>query len=210
VPDADLAADAAPLAGNVLYLNFEGVALTPGADDRLTNTTSLLTQAYTVPPWHDGDLARDQSIANHANDVRTHLAPYDIAVVTERPAAGPYDMLVAGGHATDAGLPAGIFSIAVNDCAAPPAKHITLVFGEGFSQRSAVQQIIAIYGIGHGIPSSTPRNDCMCFSASTCGNPTADCTIGGAGTPVDPSTQCPHDTTMDEHQLFLDALGAHP
>src|SRR6267142_6748504 len=81
---------------HVYFLNFDGQALTSGADDPAANRSSLLGTSVTLPAYIAGDVARATKIQAIVSEVDAILAPYDVAVVTTRPASGSYDMLVAG------------------------------------------------------------------------------------------------------------------
>jgi hypothetical protein len=69
-------------------------------------------------------------------------------------------------------------------------------------------ETIAAIGIAAGIPTSKVKNDCMCLADAACGVATAQCTIGGAATPIGSPSGCPTtDTSMDEGAKFLAAFG---
>ena len=209
-PDASLT-DAMPSAVHTYYLNFEGQALTAGNDDPTTNTSSILINPFTAPPYLMNDAQRTTKIAAIVSEVQTILAPYDLAVTTTRPASGTYDMLVAGGLPQDAGLSAGVNSITPFDCMASQA-HVVLLFDVGgVDQHFAAQQIVAMLGIAQAIPQSTQKLDCMCYaSPSGCGQLTAACTIAGANTPVYSAQACNQSqTTMDENAEWLQVFGPH-
>jgi hypothetical protein len=196
---------------NVYYLNFEGQTLTPGADDPVTNTSQLLAGTVTLPAYLAGDPQRVAKIQAIVNDVESILQPYDITVVTTRPASGRYDMLVAGGTSQQAGAPAGLPGLAVLDCARAVLRHISLLFDLS-TGHNAARQIVGGLGVSHGISASTLSDDCMCIAGGGCTSLVAACTIGGANTPVAPNANCEPGgaTTMDEQQEFLAEFGAHP
>ena len=128
-----------------------------------------------------------------------------------RPTSGTYDMLVAGGTAQQAGLPAGVQAVSVVDCARAVLRHIVLMF-DNSTGHDAARQIVGNLGIGHGISASTPSTDCMCVADSGCTPLTATCTVGGPNTRVSSNVNCEAGgaTIMDERQKFLTAFGAHP
>jgi len=196
---------------NVYYLNFEGQTLTPGADNPATNTSELLSGSVSLPAYLAGDAQRATKIQTIVHEVEAILAPYDIAVVTSRPASGAYDMVVAGGTSQQAGFPTGLHAEAVVDCTAARPRHISLVFDLS-TGHDAARQIIGSLGVSHGISASTTSTDCMCIADAGCTAPAAACTIGGAGTPVSSNANCEAVgvTTMDVHQKFLAEFGQHP
>src|SRR5438105_4580457 len=77
-----------------------------GTDDPVNNKTSILTNAYTMPPFLMNDAQHATKIAAIVAEAQAVLAPYNITITTTRPASGTYDMMVAGGTPQAAGLPA--------------------------------------------------------------------------------------------------------
>jgi hypothetical protein len=196
---------------NVFFLRFEGQTLTPGVDDPVTNTSSLLSNSVTFPAYLAADAQRATKIQAIVHEVEAILAPYDIAVVTTRPASGAYDMLVAGGTSQAAGFPAGVPGVAVVDCTAARPRYISLLFDVS-TGHDAARQIIGALGVSHGISASTKSTDCMCIADAGCTALAAACTMGGAGTPVSSNISCETAgvTTINVQQKFLTKFGAHP
>jgi hypothetical protein len=200
-----------PSGANVYYLNFEGQSLTAGPDDPALNRSQLLSGSVTLPAYLAGDAQRGTKIQSLVTEVQSILAPYDIAVVTSRPASGSYDMLVAGGSSQQAGLGAGLAAVAVIDCAGTLPRHISLVFDLS-TGHDAARQVVGSLGISHGVSASTSSTDCMCIIDGTCATLATTCTLGGANTPVSSIASCETGgaTTMDVRQEFLTEFGAHP
>jgi hypothetical protein len=200
-----------PSGANVYYLNFEGQSLSAGTDDPVTNKSQILSGSVTMPAYLAGDAQRAAKIQTLVSEVRAVLAPYDIDVVTTRPASGTYDMLVAGGTSQQAGQPAGLPGQAVVDCTATVARHISFLFDLS-TGHDAARQIIGSLGVSHGISASTASTDCMCIADAGCTTLAAACTIGGANTPVSANASCETTgvTTMNEQQKFVTKFGAHP
>jgi hypothetical protein len=196
---------------HVYFLNFDGQALTSGADDPAANRSSLLGTSVTLPAYIAGDVARATKIQAIVSEANAILAPYDVALVTTRPASGSYDMLVAGGTSQQAGFPAGLLGTAPVDCTGALPHHIALLFDLG-TGHDAARQIVGSLGIGHAVSASTASTDCMCIADASCTTLAAACTIGGAGTSVSSNATCEAAgvTTMNVNQKFLAAFGAHP
>jgi hypothetical protein len=128
------------LAAHVLYLGFDGAALSPGLDDATVNQSSLVSgSAVALPPFTGtvGAPRVSSAAAQRAvvDRVRTLLLPYDVDVVDERPASGPYAMVVVGGSAALLGEPAGEGGLARLDCSAATPSPVAFVFAEEFSPR---------------------------------------------------------------------------
>lgn len=203
--------DAMPSSVHTYYLNFEGQALTPGADDPATNTSTIPSSPYTVPPYLMNDAQRTTKIAALVAEVSTILAPYDVTITTTRPATGPYDMMVAGGMSnTVPGLGPGIGSITSSDCNANH-QHVMVLFELVTEQHAVASQIIAMLGVAQALPQTTKAGDCLCYASQTCTSPTAACTIGGPNTPVFTDQACNKNMpTMDENSEWLAVFGPHP
>lgn len=230
-PPVDASPDAyMPTGGNAmshtLFVNTEGVTLTMGADDATANKSSLLANAtpVTLKPWHMGDAARATKIAAVIAQFKSTLAPYGVAIVDARPAAGPYDMLIVtdDNSAALGSAFSGIGSITPTSCNMTRSV-ISLTFPTIFAgstdaqfQNIVVNLGIAMFGLSAGIPISKLRGDCMCLAASPdCNSPGGQaCTIGTAGTTIDTGnsgagTCGVTDATMDEGARFLAAFGPH-
>jgi hypothetical protein len=207
---SDVTAAPRPATGaHTLFLQFEGQALSPGVDDPAANRSSLLSGSVAIPAYLAGDPQRAAKLQALVAETASILAPYDILLVTSRPASGSYDMVVAGGLSAQAGLPSGLLGAAPVDCSAG-AVHLSLLFDLAVGH-DAARQIVDALGSGHAVPASTAVADCMCAGAGCPVGLTAPCTIGGAGTPVAPGSACAGAaTSMDEAALFRAAFGSHP
>jgi len=200
---------ARPASGaHVYFLQFEGQTLTPGVDNPPANVSQLVSTTTTVPRYLANDPQRASKIQAIVSEVSVILAPYDISIVTARPATGTYDMAVAGGQPSSAGLPAGVLGAAPTDCGTT-GHHVSLLFDTA-TGHDAARQIVTALGETHAVPSSTVSGDCMCDASGFRTGLAAACTIGGPGTPVSQSSTCATGPTMDERSLFLAAFGAHP
>jgi hypothetical protein len=171
--------------------------------------SSLVQKPFTAPPYLAGDPDRAAKIAAIVAEVQQVLAPYDVAVVTTRPAPGvAYDLLVAGGKEADAGLPVVDALTSTRNCDATGA-HVMLLFDDLSAQHDAARAIVGMLGVAHGISQSKVHDDCMCYTGCGFGL-TSACTIGGAGTPVNAMYACTVDTTMDEQAAWRQTFGARP
>jgi hypothetical protein len=215
--DAAGSVDAAP-ATTVVFLNFDGAALTKGfPDDPVNNVSGLIRPpGHTVPPWRDGMVGRDASIAAVSAGVRSILAPYDVEVVTQRPAAGPYEMIMFGGHARDLFGAGPIDVFGGNQCGLAP--EISFVTESVTDDEVAASLTVGVLGTSREMPTTVQRGDCLCYAGQSCLPYTGElCTVGGAGTPTlagpygcytppDPPMEPP--PTIDPHALFVAAFGA--
>jgi hypothetical protein len=165
-------ADAAPPAcfnGRVVYLNFDGVALTDAAaSDATLNRASWMNQPQgTAPPFRMGDGNRANIIAGITQGVRDHLSTFPITVVTQRPAQGPYVMIVYGGTAQNVGSNYG-FAVNELDCNESEKSDVAWI-GDNFTTvQRHVNTTIGAIGFGLGLTATSDPDDCMCGWANGC------------------------------------------
>lgn len=203
---------------HTLFLETEGVMVTPGADDATTNTSSIPAHAAMLNPWRMGDAQRTTEIAALQAQIAGILAPYDITVTTTRPASGTYhEVIITDAQGIAIGLsgaqPAAmVLGSTCNAIAAPVSFVFAGAFGTTYDQTmldAITRFTIAMFGNTGGVPQSNKTGDCMCYSGSACSG-TALCTIGGANTPVNTSLgACGAGATMDEDAAWKAAFGAH-
>ena len=195
-----------------LFLNFESQELTPGENDATLNRSSIVTETVTSPPFFDGVATRDDIITLVVDNVTTILAPFDIEVVTTRPAAGPYTMIVLGGTPDDLGLAPGSFVVASNTCLPNVENHIHLLTDVSYG--AAISFIIGAYGLGSGFGASKTNGACLCWNHVDC-EPRLNgaCTLSAdEEVEIDPALNCDGSsvTTMNQHQKFKQGFGCRP
>ena len=194
-----------------LYINFEGVTLTPcGTPDARLNCSNLVTQEAQFPPFLDGNPNRDGFIATILYSARKGLAPYSIEVVTTRPATGSYYMMVFGSTSAAIGLQAGFFGIAPFQCTPENRNNVSITFDSGqmpttFEYANSVLSDMAMLV---GISTTTVNDDCACRGAGGCTiDPNKLCTYGSdVAVNPDPTFSCER-TTQDEPAMMQAALG---
>ncbi|HVV86461.1 MAG TPA: hypothetical protein VHE35_25565 [Kofleriaceae bacterium] len=205
----------AHVASRTIFLDFGGATLHPGAPSGADDTTPLVDADTVLPPYLDGDAGRQARIDAIVVAAQTRLAPYDVALALERPAAGPYFHVVVTGSGALFDAP-GLSAMAPYDCARPGDDGVALLFQSGaaadtYGPIAKGNLVLGALGLAHLIPPSSKPHDCMCWAAAGCTVDEVACTAGGPGTPVDTRVACPGaPATMDEHQLLLDAFGARP
>jgi hypothetical protein len=179
--DAAMTSDAAevPACSGSLYLNFEGQTLQRGPSDATTNHARWMQIAQgTAPPYQAGAPDRATAIQAIVDGVRARLDPLAIPVVTTRPAAAPYAMIVLGGTAN---LVGSRFGGAVNqlDCGDAVPNDVAWISDGVTPTSQVVNSVIGAIGFGVGLTATTDPMDCMCGWANQCQpNTTAMCTLG--------------------------------
>jgi hypothetical protein len=202
--------DAVSAPAHTVFLEFEGRAMTNGPDDPSTDTSGVLPAPYTVPPFMEGDPDRSRVIGEIVDTIEEMLAPYDVAIVTERPVSGEFDMIVFGGTSEAAGFVANAWGVISVFCG-ESIPSVGFVFDPSGAWPSFPFSTTALGEIGalNGVPFSNVAGDCMCWMGSSCTGDGSPCEIGGAGTLVDDvNWSCEDISTMDEHERWLMAFGA--
>lgn len=209
----------------VVYLNFDGVMLTPGVDDSSANTTSLITAPVTFQPFFPAVPNRQQFLDSIKSKADAILAPYNVELVTTRPTSGTYMMEVFSGKSEENGDPPNRYGNVVSDCTPEsPSQKIETNFetndtrGLPADKRATYYafQAVSQVGIAYGVPIvKGPVGDCMCWADSTC-YPTgitnyanAPCTLH-VDAPASDLFACPHDAMIDVPAQFEVKLGLKP
>jgi hypothetical protein len=163
--------DAAPACSNgrVVYLNFEGtpLSLAPASDATMNRASWLQLTTSTAPKYRAAAADRDQQIQSIVTGVRQQLASFPIQVVTTRPAAGPYVMIVYGGTATQVG---SRFGGAVNtlDCSDAQKSDLAWISDNVSGTQRIVNFSIGAIGFGLGLTATLDPLGCMCGWDNNC------------------------------------------
>jgi hypothetical protein len=221
-------------AKNTLYLNFDGGeidgALPPfygeqtepfAAAYQLTRKTAF--EAYSAGFFAPA-LERKDVIAAVAARVQTIFAPYDLAVVTKKPAASKvYAMVMIPSKGAEqlrrnsTGL-STLYGISTIDCDNSNKMAVAFVFPEVLplaeepSPQKAIDAIAAViaHEVGHtlGLKDTQNTDDVMYPYGGTAGafGPRADIEdVNGRAFEI-----CGSERTQDSHAMALAALGARP
>jgi hypothetical protein len=192
---------------HAVFLQLEGVTLQPGAaPDAVTDTTPLVAAQVAVPPYLDGVPNRAARVAGLVDALRALLAPYDVDVVTARPAAPPYLMIVFGGDSQAVMGEAGLGGATTRDCDGAFASDVALVFDLAGDSIAAANLAAAWIGLAIGLSGTSDPGDCLCFSDPECTRDGTLCTFGTEAT-VAPDP-CPGSgETQDETESLEAAFG---
>lgn len=187
---SDVATDAPPAfdcntpstGTHTIFLSFEGVTLTRATSDAMLNNFAAVDASRTtatIPAWKAAALSRDMMIRTVTCTVREVLLPFDVKIVTTRPASGNYEMVVIGGGPADLGYNIGTSSaislIGVPDCAHSNLRDVGWVaeFPAGggsmsisLSPLETANSALAIVGIENGLAGVKQGRNCMCRVSS--------------------------------------------
>jgi len=171
-----------PTAGtHKLFLQFEGVMLTKGTTSAPLNQISFFNDTVmsaTIPVWKAAVADRADQIASIVCNVREVLFPFDVEVVTTRPASGDYDMVVFGGEPGDLGFQTGTgtayAAVSGIDCPNANRTDVAVIFERaingGFNTTSALDSSIfagAFVGSVNGLSPSKQPTNCLCNVSSS-------------------------------------------
>jgi hypothetical protein len=191
-----------------VYLEFNGVTIARAAtSDAVNNQASWIGASATIPPWHQGSGTRTADIATIVAGVKSRLAATPIEVVTARPAAGPYVMIVFGGQNTNnGGNVQTVYGGATNehDCGDLVKSDVGWV-SDGPSVSYAQDLAVGAIGWGLGLNGTNDPTDCMCAWANTCESVAGACTLSASiasTTSLSPATTCPGQNPQNEVAAF--------
>lgn len=133
----------------VVFVNFDGAQLSPGADDAKSNITQITNLAGTFAPYGEG--TKREAVMQA---LLTDWAAYDVFITDERPASGEYTMNMTGPTNPFGG---GVLGIAPLDCNdSQTHSNITYAFHSVNDQFSAAvtattvsQEVAHSYGLEH-------------------------------------------------------------
>ena len=198
-------APAAPACPNnrVVYLSFEGETLTNAATDSTQNTAAWIGVATaTVPAFHPGLANRATEIQTIVDGVKSRLAGTPIQVVTTRPAAGPYVMIVLGGTNQNVGSNY-TYATSDHDCGDTVKNDVGWV-SDAPSLSYVPDLIVGTIGWGLGLQGTNDPGDCMCAWANSCSSNPGACSLSPsiATTASSGNTTCAGQNPQNEVAAF--------
>ena len=181
--------DAAAAGPLVIYLNRDGGTYRPGPSDASVNTTTLVDQVATVPPW---TVSADgwQEVVGCVEQL---LSRWHVEVTDQDPGAAPHLEVVVAGRPEDLGMPGHYGGVAPmrSDCRVIP-EPIVFTFAELFGTATtavcevSAQEIAHTLGLDHELLCSDPMSYLRCGAKSfqdveaPCGEDVArECLCGG-------------------------------
>jgi hypothetical protein len=194
VADTVIAAPGGP--PTIVYMNKNGVTLTPGTNDARTNRSTVVGQTSSIPAF-EGSATEWNTIMQC---VRTIFAPYNMTFTDVDPGNVPHFESIMGGRAQQAGMEQGVLGVSpfTTNCSLIPN---SIVFTFTASTRDAygttaglaeeiceiaAQEIAHSFGLDHEYLASDPMTylnynglkrfqntnaQCGEYAARTCGLP---------------------------------------
>jgi MYXO-CTERM domain-containing protein len=102
-------------ASRTVYLNKNGVTLTPGTNDSRLNRSTVVTQQVAIPPWNAGASTWSEIVTC----MREVFAPFNISIVDTDPGDVPHIEAVFGGTPALLGVATNLAGVSpfTSDCA---------------------------------------------------------------------------------------------
>ncbi|MGE0871261.1 MAG: hypothetical protein AB7P03_22060 [Kofleriaceae bacterium] len=195
--------------GRVVYLNFEGQTLSdaPTSDATLNQASWMTIPTGTAPAYRASSPTRDAQIQAIVDGIRGQLATFPVTVVTTRPTAGPYVMIVFGGRANDVGSRFG-GSVNELDCGDVQKSDVAWISDNVNPTQRVVNYAIGAIGFGLGLTATTSPSDCMCSWDNDCVQSANGACALSTMIDRDPDAdqQCPGVTTQNEVATFEQAF----
>ena len=157
----------------VLYLNFEGVDLSPGKSNSIANTSSSIESAVKVRRFDHTRFAFQNPLASRSDAIRgivkvvkEEFARFKIDITTDRPTRGPYTMVVIGGTSNEI-VGKNVGGVAPLDCGNKNPNDVAFVFANtvprwaGFPRMMVGLTIAHEAGHTYGLNHIRPHNAIM-------------------------------------------------
>lgn len=143
----------------IIYLNKNGVTLSPGNNDSRTNRSTIVTQTTAIPAWNVS-AANWQSVVSCMRDL---FARFDVQIVDTDPGNVPHMEAVFGGTPTQVGMSPNVAGVSpfTLDCSVIENSVVFTFTGAfNFTPREAceimAQEVAHSYGLDHELLASDP------------------------------------------------------
>jgi uncharacterized protein (TIGR03382 family) len=143
----------------VIYLNKNGVTLSPGTNDSRTNRSTIASQQTTIQPWNVSATTWNATVAC----MRELFSPFGVTVVETDPGSVPHIEAVFGGSPGQLGLPNGVAGVSpfTTDCSIIE-NSIVFTFTDVIPADARLaceiqaQEVAHSYGLDHELLASDP------------------------------------------------------
>ena len=143
----------------IIYLNKNGVTLSPGNNDARTNRSTIVTQTTTIPAWNV-TAANWQTTVSCMRDL---FSRFDVQIDETDPGNVPHMEAVFGGSPTQVGMPnnvAGVSPFTLDCSIIENSVVFTFTGAFTFTPREAceimAQEVAHSYGLDHELLASDP------------------------------------------------------
>jgi hypothetical protein len=150
---------AAVAQSRIIYLNHNGVTLSPGNDDSYAQTSSIINQRSTIAAWNVSPQVWNDVVACFKDE----WSRFDVTVTDQDPGNVPHIEAVFGGSPANIGLPSGVGGVSpfTLDCGIIE-NSIVFTFTDVFPQDAQLicevmsQETAHSFGLDHEYLASDP------------------------------------------------------
>lgn len=183
--------DVALAQSRIVYLNKNGVTLSPGGNDARVNRSTVVNQQTAIVGWNASATVWNDTVTC----MRELFAPFDVTIVDTDPGNVPHIEAVFGGTPQQVGMDANVAGVSpfTLDCSIIENSVVfTFTNAFNFTAREAceimAQEVAHSYGLDHELLASDPMtylpyngNRSFKDEAAQCGESTArQCGINGS------------------------------
>ena len=209
VLDTDVA-PAARAQSRTIYLNKNGVTLTPGANDSRMNRSSIIASQVTVPAWNVSSAVWTQTVTC----LREMFAPYDVQITETDPGDMPHIEAVFGGSLSSLGLSGNFSGVSPFSSSCKVIENsIVFTFTDVIPQKAQVaceimaQEIAHSYGLDHQLLAADPMSYLSYAGAKKFQNVTAECGETSPRPCAAPGAAMCR-ASQNSHALLMERIGA--
>ena len=166
-----------------IYLNKNGVTLTPGVNDSRLNRSSIVASQVTIPAWNVSSTTWTQTVTC----LREMFAPFDVQITETDPGDLPHVEAVFGGSPTALGLTGNFSGVSPFSASCKVIENsVVFTFTDVIPQKAQVaceimaQEIAHSYGLDHQLLAPDPMSYLSYAGAKRFQNVMAEC---GESTP---------------------------
>jgi MYXO-CTERM domain-containing protein len=201
---------AARAQSRTVYLNKNGVSLTPGVNDARTNRSSIIPMAATVPAWAASPTLWSKTVTC----LREMFAPFDVAITETDPGTLPHIEAVFGGSPMDLGMSGNLAGVSPFSSTCKVIENsIVFTFTDVIPQNAQVaceimaQEIAHSYGLDHELLASDPMTYLSYTGKRTFQNQMASC---GESSPRDCGIQGAQKCRdgQNSYAILMERIGA--
>ena len=210
VIEASTGTSSARAQSRTVYLNKNGVTLTPGPNDSRANRSSIIANAASVPAWNPSPALWSQTVTC----LREMFAPFDVHITETDPGSLPHIEAVFGGAPANLGFEGRMAGVSPFSSACKVIENsIVFTFTDVIPQNAQVaceimaQEIAHSYGLDHELLASDPMTYLSYSGKRSFQDQTAPCgevSARACGLP----NMTPCRAEQNSHALLLERIGA--
>ena len=161
-----------------IYLNKNGVTLTPGANDSRTNKSSIIAAQSQIPAWNASPTLWAQTVSC----LREMFAPFDLEITETDPGTTPHIEAVFGGRPANLGMTGSMAGVSPFSSTCKVIENsVVFTFTDVIPQNAQIacevmaQEIAHSYGLDHELLASDPMTYLSYSGRRSFQNATAAC-----------------------------------